>query len=409
MTSFIYKLAINLFGLGIWVAQFFSTKAKRWRSDRKAFKVEELKKFKNSIWFHCSSLGELEQAFPLIKEFKQKGDSIVVSLFSHSGYDHISNYPEIDFAFLLPLDTKRNAKILLQHFDPALVIWNKNDLWFSMLSEIHRVKIPLIFNAFYLKKNHFLLNPIFSPLRRPLLKAKKIYCLEQKTFDILRNIGFKNITVAGDTRVTRTLNRKNNPQPNPALKLIGQNKKVILLASIYQSDISICQNFIRNNPQYFYFIIPHEVDKSNIQSITSSLNIPLIGLDDIIRNQTDKTNCLVDKIGVLFDLYQWADLVYIGGGFEKGIHNILEACVWGKTVLIGPKHENFWEAEHFIHNNWVHPIDSPETFEKQAKLLLKNEEMAKTVSKELNHFFENYPNPVKNIVEYCHSFLEPDA
>jgi len=400
----LYTLGIRIFGLVLWLTSPVSKRAKNWIALRRNQDLTPPSHKSSSIWFHVSSLGEFEQALPIIKAYKALNEKIVVTFFSDSGYNNRPTNELIDEFFLFPLDTRTKANKLIDKIQPKLVIWNKNDFWFNTINVLVRRSIPIVFNAVALRESHILLNPFTYRFRKLLRRANRIFTIDRQSFDLLKIKKFDNIEFGGDTRIERVKNRKLH---SSQIESIGQFKgknKLILFGSIHKEDLKLISNCILQNPDFKYLIVPHEVDQKSVGSIMNELKVEF-DLFEPTLEKYDGNILVINKIGILFDAYKYADLIYVGGGFGKGIHNILEPTVFGKTVCIGPRYNKFWEAKLFISKGWIELIPNAETFADKAKQYLSSSKDAKVKLDELEKFYDQYPSATNKIVEYCKSII----
>lgn len=397
-----YSIYVYLLKLGISLGSPFNPKAKKWIQGRKNW-VENLSLKKSKIpnaalaWFHVSSLGEYEQALPLIKEIKEKGYSVALSFFSSSGFEH-AHSSLVDIKFYLPQDTSTNAKKLLDLLDPKMVFWIKNDFWIHTLEEINRRSIPLLMTSVIFHQDSFFINSGWGLIKKSL-STSHIFSQNKNTTDLLNEKGLQNVITTGDTRITRVINRKKTVEPNSVVSRFKENKELIFYASVHQSDKEIINQSVINNSQFKHVIIPHEIDDRSVRELIKGIDKSITFYDDFDTKGSGNI-LIVNKIGLLFNLYQYADIVYIGGGFEKGIHNILEPTVFGKVVLFGPNYKNFDEANNFVKHNWSYAIHNPKEFFNTIDLLTTQQK--NTIHSELLKFYDEHPDAIEKILTYCH-------
>jgi len=396
-----YSIYVYLLKLGISLASPFKPKAKKWIQGRKNW-AENLSLAKSKLpdaalaWFHVSSLGEYEQALPLIKKIKEKGYTVALSFFSSSGFEH-AHSSLVDIKFYLPQDTQANAKKLLDLLDPKMVFWIKNDFWIHTLEEINRRSIPLLMTSMIFHDDSFFINSGFGLVKKSLSNSH-IFSQNKSTTDLLNKKGLQNVITTGDTRITRVINRKKTVEPNSILTRFKENKELIFYASVHQSDKEIIAQSIKNNSQFKHVIIPHEIDDRSVQALVKGIDKSMIFYDDF-ETIADENILIVNKIGLLFNLYQYADIVYIGGGFGKGIHNILEPTVFGKVVLFGPNYKKFDEANNFIKHKWSYAIHNPEEFINTIDQLTTQQK--NTIHSDLFKFYDEHLDATAEILTYC--------
>lgn len=341
--------------MGIRIAALFNPKAKKWVVGRKEIwkklNLSSASQSSQTIWVHCASLGEFEQGRPLIEKLKSQypGVKILLTFFSPSGYEIRKEYKGADRVFYLPMDGPHNAKRFLEIINPSLVIFVKYEFWYYYLKEVKERRIPLL-----------LVSALFTPdavffkwygrLQRKMLSFFDHLFVQDKTSKtLLKNIGFAvNSSTAGDTRFDRVIEIAEQFAPIPAIEEFAGTSRIVVAGSTWPEDERILQRTIStiNDPLLKIIIAPHEINEQHITHIKKLF--PSVVLFSQLANgnlQPVKSNVLlIDNIGMLSRLYKYATITYIGGGFGKGIHNTLEAAVYGKPVLFGPAYYKFREA-----------------------------------------------------------------
>jgi 3-deoxy-D-manno-octulosonic-acid transferase len=361
----LYNLAIKFYTLLIRVAALWDNKAKLW-IDGRATVFEEIKRKVNpedkKVWFHCSSLGEFEQARPVIELFKQRNPSfkILLTFFSPSGYEVRQNYPIADYVFYLPADTVVNARKFLELTKPSLAAFAKYDFWFNYLQELKRNKIPVVvFSAIFRKEQYF-----FKGYGSWFLKIvggiDALYVQDETSRKLLKKSKIVNVTVAGDTRFDRVMQNAENAQRFPLLeKFRDENKITIIAGSTWSEDERLIIELIKKRKDAMkYIIAPHETDTNKIEKLIEEIELPVVLYSQADENTVSNADVLIiDNVGMLAQLYQYGDIAYIGGGFGKGIHNILEPAAFALPVIFGPNYQRFNEAKDLINQSAAFSID----------------------------------------------------
>lgn len=349
--QFFYNLAIRLLQLGLWIKSMVDEKTKKWSVERKQHfnnlnSIKLRAGEKKIIWMHCASLGEYEQGIPVFKELKNRYPHhfYLVSFFSPSGYEQRKNTKEADEIIYLPIDTKSNANKIVETLNPYLFMGVKYEFWWNLLTVLQLKKCKIIFLSVYFEKEKYYLK--YTYFKNILKNIDYIFTQDEGTNTLLLQSGFTNSMASLDTRVISVMERKekeNKLQNNSFLSSI--RKPIIVYGSIYESDLPILKSTLLNE-KYFHIVVPHKVDQIHIDQLGKELNC---------NNYWSKMNSInegniiiVDVIGILFDLYRYANLAYIGGGFEKGVHNTLEPAVYNIPVAFGPKNDGFLEVKDFM-------------------------------------------------------------
>ena len=344
----LYNISIQLYVIAIRFAALFNAKAKLWVNGRKNIfqKIEEVTKGEqNIVWFHCASLGEFEQGKPIIEGYKQKYPShkILLTFFSPSGFEIRKNYEGVDWVFYLPADTKSNAKKFISIVKPIKVIFIKYEFWFNYMAELKKQNI-----SFYSVSAIFRDGQAFFKYNwwaEQLKNVTHFFVQDKTSADLLKSIGLTNHTISGDSRFDSVLSTTQNPKSFPLIKQFCKAKPTIICGSTWLKDETLLSQFIKENPQYNYIIAPHEMHHiSLLQKQTGAQLFSTSNTENINSNNV----LIIDSIGILSSIYQYANIAYIGGGFGSGIHNILEAVTFGLPVIFGPNYQKFNEATKLI-------------------------------------------------------------
>jgi len=306
------------------------------------------------IWFHCSSLGEFEQGRPVIEKLKSQnpGLKFLLTFFSPSGYEIRKDYKGVDWVFYLPLDSKKNAKTFFDIVNLALAVFVKYDYWYYYLNECKKRKIPLLLISGIFRKEQ----PFFKwygNLHRSMLNCFTHFFVQDKeSLQLLQSININNATVAGDTRFDRVSEIAENFTPIEAIEKFCSGLPVLVAGSTWSEDEKLIKDATANFPNLKIIIAPHEIHKEHIDQLKSFF--PDAVLYSQLRVQSPEAiisdHLIIDNIGMLSKLYHYSTIAYVGGGFNKGIHNTIEAAVYGNPVLFGPNYKKFKEAIGLIEN-----------------------------------------------------------
>ena len=354
---FFYKIAIQVYYLGIKIAALSQPKARLWLKGRKSI-FEKLaiafEEEKNPlIWFHCASLGEFEQGRPVIETLKKDYPSykILLTFFSPSGYEVRENYVQADYIFYLPLDTKKNAAKFIAITRPKLAVFVKYEFWYFYLKTLKKCAIPTILIAGIFRKNHWLFK-WYGQWHLDLVKNfSHLFLQDKNSLEFIDNQLFKNTYIVGDPRIDRVLFLAKNAKKFPLIEQFKGTNLLLIAGSTHAKDELILSDLLLRLPaKWKCLIVPHEATESHLKKTEKRLPIPSIRYSKI-EHSGEWENCkilLIDTVGMLNALYQYGDLVYIGGGFGSGIHNILEPAVFGLPIIFGPNYQKFEEAKFLI-------------------------------------------------------------
>ena len=367
--SFIYNIIISIYHLLITFNAIFNSKSNEWLRGRKNLWNDleiKTKNIKSIVWFHCASYGEYEQAKELIKAYKlkYKNHKILLTFFSASGYQNFKDLNIVDFVFYIPLDTKQNANKFIEIVNPIKVIFVKYEFWFNFISAISKNNIPLYYVSVIFRHNMFLLK--LAWFRNKLKKITHIFLQDQNSADILLKHGFNNFSVSGDTRFDTVLNNSKKIKENNLIKKFCGNSFVIIGGSTWKKEEEILSKYIKKFPEKKYIIAPHELNRlDKLQKNTDGIMLSKATLKNIHNSNV----LIVDSIGQLSSLYKYANIAFIGGGFTKGIHNVLEAIVFKVPVVIGPKHFKSNEANLLIKLEYIKVINNYDEFKNSIESL----------------------------------------
>ncbi len=354
----IYTFIISLLSLVLRLGGLFIPKFKKWNKDRSEH-LEIVRKLpllyangKPVIWFHCASLGEFEQTRSIIEKLSdQKNHFLLLTFFSPSGYEVRKNYKKVDLVLYLPIDTRKNMSLMVDKIKPSLFVGVKYDFWWHLFECLNKRQIPKFFIAMKMDENHYIFNRFAKKYLQILGENASFFCQDRATSTLLSNKiwNAKDIKTVGDPRVDSVLERMVNPQTlEPLVKENFPPKKVIIYGSIYDECMDVITPFIQKyEDDYLHILVPHDVSKGNISDIAKKLNKSFVFLNEMKQDHSSSI-IVVNEIGKLFDLYALADLVYIGGGFTKNLHNTLEPARFGLPIIIGPKHRGFEEVDAFL-------------------------------------------------------------
>jgi 3-deoxy-D-manno-octulosonic-acid transferase len=406
----LYSLSVLSYSALIYLVSFLNTKA-RLRSSgiKNTFKlIHTIPKSQQIIWFHCASLGEFEQARNLIDKIKQNKSEykIALSFFSPSGYEIRKNYPNADYVFYLPTDTKRNAKKLIRLLNPKIVIFVKYEFWHYYLTEIRKNNIPSFLISGIFRKNQVFFKFYGSFFQNILKTFEHLFVQNIQSEKLLESIGIKSVTVTGDTRFDRVSELSEIKKEFELIKRFANNHSILVAGSTWKSDEEILIRYFNetDNSNLKLIIAPHEISNETIHRIINLSEKNIIKYSEADeKNVHEKQILLIDNIGMLASLYAYADYAYIGGGFSKGIHNTLEAAVNKIPVIFGPKYQKFEEAKQLINRNIAFSIsDYKEFHEILSKLVLKTYVFDKNAS---DNFFKENIGATNKIFEALHPYL----
>ena len=356
----IYNATIYLYGLLIRIHSLINEKSRQWVNGRKdlfANLITNLSNEKDIIWFHCASLGEYEQAKELIIRYRKAytRDKVLLTFFSPSGYENIKKNTMVDWVFYMPIDTRKNARKFIGIVKPKKVFFIKSEFWYNYMNILAEKNIPLYHISSIFRKDDFTIKSSFST--KILSKSRHFFVQDEESKLILQSANIDQATIVGDTRIDSILSDIRGSQENDTIKYFCKEKPIIIFSSIWPDDEHIVLNYIRSNNNYKYIIVPHEMDYC--KEIMKKLNVSIYSK---FNKKEEKNILLIDNIGILKHIYKYCSIAYIGGGFGRGIHNIIEASANGIPVIVGPNYSRSLEAIELISINAVFTIQDINKF-----------------------------------------------
>lgn len=410
---FLYNIGINLYFVSISLASIFNIKAKKWiRGRKKIFDQLEqnIDPSQKIIWFHAASLGEFEQGRPVIESFHYKYPDykILLTFFSPSGYEIRKDYELADYVFYLPIDLKKNAKKFIQIVNPRIAVFIKYEFWFNYINELNKNNIPIfIISAIFRKEQHFF-RWYGKWFRLMLNKITCLFVQNHNSYELLKSIHIKKVIISGDTRFDRVFMIAQKTKAFPLVQKFAGQHKVLLAGSTWPTDENIINHLFLENQTIKLIIAPHEVHEERIRSI-----LKLFSSKKIVRySEADNNNVeaadilIVDKIGILSGLYQYCDVAYIGGGFGRGIHNILEAVTFGKPVIFGPNFQKFKEAVDLIALGGAFTVSNETNLTSIFSKLIESDQYYSTVSLTCKEFIEKNRGATDRILEKLSEYVK---
>lgn len=355
---FLYNIGILTYGLAIKITSLFNSKAKLWIDGRRNFfsNLPDIS-HQNTYWFHCASLGEFDQALPIINLIKEKDPTVfvLITFFSPSGYLHYHKREhKADYVCYLPLDTPQYAKKFIDHIKPKKVFFVKYEFWANYIFEIKKSGAELYCISAIFRENQVYFKKYDRFFRSILYNFDYFFLQDENSGFLLNKIGLKNYIVTGDTRFDRVIENKNRLKLNSQIERFVNNQRTFIIGSSWSKDEEIVIPSINSSLTDLSKVIiaPHNVSEQNIQKIINQLEVPFIRYTELESNHYsgDKKVLILDTIGHLANAYYYGSYAYVGGGFSGKLHNILEPAVFGLPVIFGPNHDRFPEAKMFIEN-----------------------------------------------------------
>ena len=422
MSIILYHVFLLLYKMGIRLITPWNRKAKLWLEGRKGLlgriraEMEAAEgKGRPIIWMHCSSLGEFEQGRPVLEELRRRspGCRIVLTFFSPSGYTTRKDYKGADHIFYLPLDSQGNARQFINLVKPDLVLWVKYDYWYYFLVELKKRNIPtLLISGIFREDQPFF--RWYGRLHRYMLECfTHLFVQTEASRELLRRLRLtENVSVSGDTRFDRVIEIAAAGEPLPLIEDFCGQRTVIVAGSTWEEDEEELDHFANTHPDIRFIVAPHEISEARLQEVerlfrhsirysvwAKGVTAPAAG-----RGAWPEPNVLIiDNIGMLSRLYRYATITYVGGGFgDDGVHNVLEAAVYGKPVVFGPVIEKYIEAVELTDSGGGVIIDSALEAEKVFNRLLQNTQECRETGEASAQYVHSKKGATGKIVRYIY-------
>jgi 3-deoxy-D-manno-octulosonic-acid transferase len=407
-----YALFLRLFSFGIRIISWFHPKAKAWVKGRSNWwnRLQQLHidPKKPVVWMHCASLGEFEQGRPLLEEIRiaYPNTTLVLSFFSPSGYEIRKNYSGADLVIYLPEDGKGNAKKLIGYLQPKLVLWVKYEYWYYYLLQLKQQQVPVLLISGIFRASQPFFKWYGSLWKKMLGSFEHLFVQNNHSESLLKTIGFdQKSSITGDTRFDRVCSIAQHWEPisEPLANFCGAHP-VIVAGSTWEEDEALLVHYAQSYPQIRFIIAPHEVAEERIKDLEAEFpqGIRFSALETTsTTNHLPQNVLIIDNIGMLSRLYRYATIAYVGGGFNaSGIHNILEAAVYGKPVIIGPVYEKFAEATDLVEAGAAFSVSTALELEALLNKLLQNETLRNTAGEVAHQYVHKHSGATQKIMDY---------
>ena len=378
----LYQFFLRLYPILAYLISPFNEKARNW-VDGQAKVWDEINalspKIKQPlIWVHCASYGEYEQGLPIIDSIKSRYPShqIWLTFFSPSGYVYRKKDAHADFVTYLPFDTKKNAKLFLETLQPCLIIFIKYEFWFNYLSIAREKNIPTVLASALFRQGQIFFQFYGGFYQKILNLFTAILVQDQASEDLIKPIiSTSKICVTGDTRFDRVISTASTVTKFEWIQKLSQNK-IIIAGSTWETDHIVLAKTTLAFKKLNWIIVPHHVDANSIAECR--IHFPkAITLTELLASKqhfTLPTIIIVDQIGILRSIYQYAYISYLGGGFGKdGVHNVLEPAAFGKPVIWGSNDSKYREAIGLRNAGGGFAIQNAEALINQIQLLIDTE------------------------------------
>jgi 3-deoxy-D-manno-octulosonic-acid transferase len=363
-----YTIGIFFLRLGIAIAAPFNAKAALWQKGRRG----EFDKLScafagqpRPVWIHSASLGEYEQARPIIERIKKENPDtkILATFFSPSGYEIRKNDTLPDYVFYLPMDFPRNVRRFLNIVNPQMAVFVKYEYWYNYLQELSLRNIPFYHICAIFRSSQYIFKPVGNWFAAHLRRSSGFFVQNEESAQLLKSIGIPQCTVCGDTRFDRVYAIASQPYSLDFVEAFRGDNRLIVAGSTWAPDEQMLATVFSHLQGYKMIVAPHELQRTE-ETLRFFNAFKVVKYSEMEgKNLAEYDVLVLDTIGVLSKVYKYSTLSYIGGAFKTGLHNILEAAVFGVPLFFGPKYQKFNEAVELVQQKGAFSIHTPDEME----------------------------------------------
>lgn len=406
----LYNILINTAERLLSVGGLFGDKMKLFSEGRKdVFAQLQSKIFSSDrcIWIHAASLGEFEQAVPIIERIKTDFPhyKIVLSFFSPSGYEIRKNSPLVDVVTYLPLDTRQNARKFLDLVHPEWVFFIKYEFWPNFLLELKKRNIKTLLVSGSFRKDQIFFKPFGKWMQKYLYSFQHFFVQNERSKNLLNSLGHQNVTVSGDTRFDRVSRQIEQDNTLGFVEEFKKNQLCLVVGSSWPEDEDILLEFINTSINLKIIIAPHTIYSHRIEQLKQKIT-----KGTILYSQKEGKNLsaasvfIIDTIGLLTKIYSYADIAYVGGAAgTTGLHNILEPATFGVPVIIGKNYEKFPEAKQLRKLAGLFSVATPQEATSILEKLSRDKSFRQKTGLIAEHFIQSNTGASEKIIAYIHN------
>lgn len=417
----LYDLGIRLYHTGVRLAAGFKPKARAWVEGREQlWQRLEAKRtaLRGCVWMHCASVGEFEQGRPVLEALKREKPELPVLLtfFSPSGYEACKNSPLATHVDYLPLDTRRNARRMVDLLRPKAVLWVRYEFWLHHLEALHKAEVPTFLLSGIFRKSQPFFHWYGAAWRKMVRGLDHVFVQDEVSRSLLAGIGVERASVSGDTRFDRVAEIVRLNEELPIAKSFRGNGPALVCGSTWPADEELLKEAFRSMGKVPKCLVaPHELDGDGLAASEQCFPKPLVrwselegttstNIADILGPEAGGT-LLVDRMGLLARLYRYGDVAYVGGGFGDGIHSLLEPAAWGMPVIFGPRHTKFEEARGLIACGGGFEVRDASELRDVLLQLLSDPERLAQAAHQAHQYVAERCGATQRVVQYMHAHV----
>lgn len=409
MGKLLYRLGIWLYYIAARCIAPFNGKSKKFYQgssraiEALASRIETFEK--RPVWFHCASLGEFEQAKPLIELIYVTfpDTPVVVTFFSPSGFENVGDYKYVSAIGYIPKDTPKNASSFVEMLNPAVAIFIRYEFWYFLMNRLVERSVPVLSVAADFRPSQIFFRKGGEFYLELLKKLSHIFLQNDKSLTLLAEHGIRNATVVGDSRFDRVSAIAEIQKRVPAIENWLDGSKAIVIGSAWPSDMEIIYALIRQKPDYKYIIAPHELDEKLYKDIEQNVQLDVA----YFSKETIKSSVLIlDTIGLLSSVYIYATFSFVGGGMGPGVHSVLEPAAFGHPVFYGNRNYQRWnEAVALAESNAGFPVGTSQEMVNKITEFETDEGLYKNTCFMARNFIADNAGASRTVLEYVKKLL----
>ncbi len=349
-----YSFVIYAYLLAVKIVSLFDKKVRLMvKGHAQVFHIlrQQIKDDEKYIWFHAASLGEFEQGRPLIERIRRQYPQykILLTFFSPSGYEVRKNYQGADVICYLPFDTPTNVHRFMKLAHPCMAFFIKYEFWQNYLKALQHRHIPVYSVSSIFRKEQVFFRWYGGRYYKVLTRFTHLFVQNEVSRQLLATLNIHNVTVVGDTRFDRVVEIMQQAKQLPLVEAFKQDHLVFVAGSSWPPDEEIFIDYFNRHPELKLIIAPHVIGENHLTEIIGRLKRPYVRYTQATEENVKQADCLIiDCFGLLSSIYRYGEIAYVGGGFGVGIHNVLEAAVFGIPVMFGPNNKRFQEAQQLL-------------------------------------------------------------
>ena len=396
---------------GVAVYSLFNDKVRKmWRGERDAFRVlkEKVDPKAKYVWFHAASLGEFEQGRPLMEELRRRHPEykILLTFFSPSGYEVRKNYEGADIVCYLPLDTVLNARRFLRSVRPVMAFFIKYEFWYNYLHILRHRQVPVYSVSSIFREGQIFFRWYGKQYSHVLKCFTHFFVQNEESQRLLEGIGIHNTTVVGDTRFDRVLQIKEAAKQLPVIDAFKEGHQVFVAGSSWPPDEEIFIRYFNEHPGWRLIIAPHVIGDDHLHQIQSRLKRKALLYTEATPETARQADCIIiNCYGLLSSIYRYGEVAYVGGGFGVGIHNVLEAAVWGMPVIFGPNNHRFQEAQGLLAAEGGFEIQHEEDFRRLMDRMCADRDFLLQAGRQAGAFVEEKTGATAKVLHHVTPLL----